>query len=1143
MLTVDKVQLATMDQFPQKIDALLHRIQAVKEKALDIHDEQSCFSNLKSDENEQNSKVQTSSDHKELSVLAYQEDNRLDHLLDNELNKLRRFHPLQFPVREWHRATSRVWDLIIKGSQQPFIASYPTTQKGLQQTRSKISEYVTTLRAALREIQYEQLRIIKKIVRKNEQLSTYDSFFKHKAEVPENFELLQEECKKLTKLLHLTKELVSEKNDALEDAMSIIKQLQSVQSSDQKKEHESQQVLTMQQWENEFHQLKENYSQSQNQLNEAFEEKKYLVDRLRNMEKALVLSKTQCLEWQQDSSKKHKIIVGLESLLEKAGKTLEEFEISDKENKLCMKRLSEQVGMLNRQKGTHCLKRIPVQSISVKKKKVPLTQSLTFLIAQHHTIHSKKERSFVTLASLFELKKTYTRLLTSPIFVHIPKTTLNVSTLSQAPNMLTKAVQTLTNSKYESRVKLTQCPSLKVNVTSSLQYPISLLKTIQKSTPIQRVPNQQCIRNFCRTTVQLVERPSYPLVFTRHFFLQIMIQASKGGTKDSDMSQTQSNPFDDSKINQDFFLSQSIGIIHPNGLHDSSSFSKRNHSISTCELSEDVSCVSGTLTSNYSPLRNTLPFPHIRFVQNPSPRLSSSTPTIKIMQNQKNILSVQEKRQAFERRSTCTVLSPLSFSQQKNPFTKLSKKVIGSFSELSLSPKRRNKFSKIIKKKKSHPIRKSCRHLKEPLFFNPHYVHIKQMYLRKFRKYCVLIQKLTFQTQQTKSPSRRYFKLENEKVQQSNHGMVVREKSCTFSPTQLQLLFHTKPVLNQVIGTKTDRLKQKISLKKPVLKRNSDILKEKRIKLDSSTKDNVKYISTIGKFLTPSQNSPSTLIRVHNQFSQVLVLNYQLNPCFTSAQTAVDDTFFNEYKEKLEKEYNAKLHKQCALLEKVVKKRSNLLEHQSNLEIQNWKEKYSNREKECYLLQVAIQKLLQKKEFKNYTLEQPFLSMKTFLRTPRENNTCASHKAYHENPTSFYSPLTSLHSLKHKESVDTMDCMSAVLSIERNIPCPNKISGLHDNKRMFENTSCVEQENIKNHTHTTDQETFQLYVPQVLKNPLEISALPESNIFLPENVALHPADTPYQRIAGEEIENDLLRNLCRVRQNVSKTFFASPILN
>jgi hypothetical protein len=50
--------------------------------------------------------------------------------------------------------------------------------------------------------------------------------FKRKAEAPENLETLQEACKKLSKQLQLTKELVSEKNEALEDAMSIIKQLQ-----------------------------------------------------------------------------------------------------------------------------------------------------------------------------------------------------------------------------------------------------------------------------------------------------------------------------------------------------------------------------------------------------------------------------------------------------------------------------------------------------------------------------------------------------------------------------------------------------------------------------------------------------------------------------------------------------------------------------------------------------------------------------------------------------------------------------------------------------------------------------------------------------------------------------------------------------
>jgi predicted nuclease with TOPRIM domain len=83
----------------------------------------------------------------------------------------------------------------------------------------------------------------------------------------------------------------------------------------QDEEHQNKLVLKMKQLQDEYDQLKTKYSYSQNQLNEASEEKKYLLDRLKNMEKALVLSKTKCSEWQQDSCKKHKIIVGLENLL------------------------------------------------------------------------------------------------------------------------------------------------------------------------------------------------------------------------------------------------------------------------------------------------------------------------------------------------------------------------------------------------------------------------------------------------------------------------------------------------------------------------------------------------------------------------------------------------------------------------------------------------------------------------------------------------------------------------------------------------------------------------------------------------------------------------------------------------------------
>jgi hypothetical protein len=83
----------------KKIDALLHRVQAVKEKTLYIYDKQSTFSNLDSHEIKHNSRYQIPNDQKELPVPAYQEEIRLDNLLDNELNKLRRFHPLQFPVR------------------------------------------------------------------------------------------------------------------------------------------------------------------------------------------------------------------------------------------------------------------------------------------------------------------------------------------------------------------------------------------------------------------------------------------------------------------------------------------------------------------------------------------------------------------------------------------------------------------------------------------------------------------------------------------------------------------------------------------------------------------------------------------------------------------------------------------------------------------------------------------------------------------------------------------------------------------------------------------------------------------------------------------------------------------------------------
>jgi hypothetical protein len=121
--------------------------------------------------------------------------------------------------------------------------------------------------------------------------------------------------------------------------------------------------------------------------------------------------------------------------------------------------------------------------------------------------------------------------------------------------------------------------------------------------------------------------------------------------------------------------------------------------------------------------------------------------------------------------------------------------------------------------------------------------------------------------------------------------------------------------------------------------------------------------------------------------------------------------------------------------------------------------------------------------------------------------------------------------------------MSAVLSIEKNIPYHKQISTIHTNKEMLSKTLFMEQNNIKKDFQKINQEKFQTYIPQGFEKPFTISASSKMNIFLPENVELHSANKPFQQATGENTEKDLLLNLSRVRQNVSKTFFGALIPN
>jgi hypothetical protein len=494
------------------------------------------------------------------------------------------------------------------------------------------------------------------------------------------------------------------------------------------------------------------------------------------------------------------------------------------------------------EKKTHCLKRANVQYVCLENKKASLTQSLTLLIAQHHTKHTKNDRSFTILASLPALKKTYTRISTSRILIHFPKTTLDVSTLCEASYMSTKAIQTLSHSCYDSRVKFSQCKSLKINLNSSFQHHVSLFKRIQKLTPIQLVSPKHSIMPFCRTTVQSVQRISYPLILTKNFFVHIIIEASIRGTRDIEVSKKQTKPFDDSNTKKNFSSYQSVETIHRDVLHNSSFFLKRNHSISTCELSEDVSCVSGTLASSCSPLRNTLPFQHIRFIQNPSPRILPFIPKIKTIQSQDKIFTFQKEQLFGDKPTTCTVVSPQSFSQQNELFRKQKNNkniLFGTFSQLSPSPARKNNFFTVINKKSRYTDHtgKLCKYKNDHLFLNPQCVYKNHICLKKFRKYQYLKKKFKSKVQLRKSTSLRYVQLDNKKMQPCSNNLMIFGKPCISLRTELHLLFFTLPVSSQVIGTQTDFLKPKNCLKNPVLKRHSDMYKEKTIKLHSSTKE------------------------------------------------------------------------------------------------------------------------------------------------------------------------------------------------------------------------------------------------------------------------------------------------------------------
>lgn len=135
---------------------------------------------------------------------------RLDVELHEALEDLRAFKPFVTPVREWYRVTAKAWDRLSAAFNGITIPP-KATQKILQVAITRLTEERRAIQEVLRELQYRQLCIIKKLM-----------------EAPTLYEALQEELRDVIDRLCASQKIVSQRETDLRKATTALEEQRSV---------------------------------------------------------------------------------------------------------------------------------------------------------------------------------------------------------------------------------------------------------------------------------------------------------------------------------------------------------------------------------------------------------------------------------------------------------------------------------------------------------------------------------------------------------------------------------------------------------------------------------------------------------------------------------------------------------------------------------------------------------------------------------------------------------------------------------------------------------------------------------------------------------------------------------------------------
>lgn len=261
----------------------------------------------------------------------------LDVQLKEALDELRSIQPLATPVTEWYRATASVWAKLTQSFSHIVIPSKLTTQKILQLAKRRLLDEVASIRHALHALQYQQLRIVKKMM-----------------EAPQRYAEMERECFLLTEQLEKTNKLLVEKSTALTKAVSALKasedsnaQLSEKLSCAEKEcERNAAQLVKMT---TEYEASTEAASRSiskvtdhcmhlcsqlhdmEQQLSASEETRHQMADELSRLQQEAEALRAEEGKWRNDNLKKDEAIAQLEQLLRTTGATLEQLEKSEAE--------------------------------------------------------------------------------------------------------------------------------------------------------------------------------------------------------------------------------------------------------------------------------------------------------------------------------------------------------------------------------------------------------------------------------------------------------------------------------------------------------------------------------------------------------------------------------------------------------------------------------------------------------------------------------------------------------------------------------------------------------------------------------------------------------------------------------------------